>query len=156
MLSFAMPSDFQTARLVLRAPTPADAASLFTHYTSDAEIVRYLPWPRHRTVAETQTMIAQGAKASAADQGHLLVIAEREMPDRPIGLFHFGGESHSVSLGFGLVRRHWGQGYGGEIARAAITWLLRQPDVRRVWAYCDVANLASARVLEQAGLSCEA
>jgi RimJ/RimL family protein N-acetyltransferase len=156
MLSFAMPSGFETERLALRAPGPADAASLFTHYAGDAEIVRYLPWQRHRAVEETRTLIEQGAEASATRYGHLMVIAEREEPDRPIGLFHFGGGEHSVSLGFGLVRHHWGRGYGSEVVSAAVTWLLRQPDVWRVWAYCDIANSASARVLEQAGLNCEA
>jgi ribosomal-protein-alanine N-acetyltransferase len=155
MLSFAMPSDLETDRLALRAPDLADADRLFAHYTSDPEIVRYLPWQRHRAVEETRTLIEQCASASATRNGHLLVIAQREKPDCPIGLLHLSGEVHSVSLGFGLVCQHWGHGYGGEVVSAAVTWLLRQPDVWRVWAYCDIANSASARVLEQAGLTYE-
>jgi [ribosomal protein S5]-alanine N-acetyltransferase len=155
MLSFAMPSDLETERLALRAPDPADADRLFAHYTGDPEIVRYLPWQRHRAVEETRTLIEQCGEASAARIGHLLVMAQREQPDRAIGLLHFSGADHSVSLGFGLLRQHWGQGYGREVASAAVTWLLRQPGVWRAWAYCDIANSASARVLEQAGLSYE-
>jgi ribosomal-protein-alanine N-acetyltransferase len=155
MLSFAMPSDLETERLVLHAPDPADADRLFAHYTSDPEIVRYLPWQRHRAVEETRTLIEQCASASATRNGHLLVIAQREKPDCPIGLLHLSGEAHSVSLGIGLVRQHWGHGYGSKVVSATVTWLLRQPGVWRVWAYCDIANSASAQVLEQAGLSCE-
>jgi RimJ/RimL family protein N-acetyltransferase len=155
MLSFVMPS-VETRRLVLRALDPADTDLLFADYTSDPEIVRYLPWLRHRTVDETRTLIEQCAKASASRSGHLLVIAGRSEPCRPIGLFHFGGEQHSISLGFGLARHCWGRGYGREIVSSAVTWLLRVPEVWRIWAYCDIANSASARVLEQAGLSCEA
>jgi RimJ/RimL family protein N-acetyltransferase len=155
MLPFAMPSDFQTERLVLRAPDPADADSLFAHYTSDREIVRYLPWRRHRDVEETRKLIAQCAEASAAQNGHLLVIVERRDPDRPLGLFHFGGGKHGVSLGFGLVRHHWGNGFASEVVGAAATWALQQPGVWRVWAYCDMANAASVKVMEQAGLTYE-
>lgn len=155
MLSFAMPSDLETERLALRAPGPADADWLFAHYTSAPEIVRYLPWLRHRALQETTTLIVQCAEASAARTGHLLVVVKRQQPNDPIGLLHFGGGQHSVSLGFGLVRHHWGHGYGREVASAAVTWALRQPDVWRVWAYCDIANSASARLLEQAGLSYE-
>jgi [ribosomal protein S5]-alanine N-acetyltransferase len=155
MLSFAMPSDLETERLALRAPDPADADRLFAHYTSDSEIVRYLPWQRHRAVEETRALIEQCALASVTRNGHLLVIVRREKLDCPIGLLHLSGGVHSVSLGFGLVRQHWGHGYGSEVVSMAVTWLLRQPGVWRVWAYCDIANLASARVLEQAGLSYE-
>jgi ribosomal-protein-alanine N-acetyltransferase len=153
MLPFAMPSNLETARLVLRAPDLADADKLFADYTSDPEIVRYLPWQRHETMEETRTMLARCASANRL--GHLMVIARREQPDCPIGLFHFGGTESNVSLGFGLVRQHWHRGYGREIVGAAVNWLLAQPGVWRVWAYCDVANAASARVLEQAGLSFE-
>lgn len=155
MLSFAMPSDIETECLALRAPDPADVDQLFERYTSAPEIVRYLPWQRHRVVEETRTLIEQCASASAARNGHLLVIAKREQPDRPIGLLHLSGEAHSVSLGFGLVRQHWGHGYGSEVASAAVTWVLCQRGVWRVWAYCDIANSGSARVLELAGLSYE-
>jgi ribosomal-protein-alanine N-acetyltransferase len=155
MLPFDTPTEFKTERLALRAPGPADADWLFAHYTSDPEIVRYLPWQRHRAVEETRTLIEQCAEASATRRGHLLVLARREPPDCPLGLLNFGGEEHSVSLGFGMVRRHWGNGYGSEIISAAVQWLLHQPRVWRAWAYCDIANSASVKVLEQAGLTYE-
>ena len=156
MLPFTMPSDLTTERLVLRAPAATDADELFAHYTGDPDIVRYLPWQRHRAVAETMTMIEQGAEASAARHGHLMVIAGRADPDCPIGLLHFGGGGHQISLGFGLVRRQWGKGFGRELVNAAVTWALHQHGIWRVWAYCDVANSASIKVMEQAGLSHEA
>ena len=42
-----------------------------------------------------------------------------------------------------------------EVVRAVADWALAQPEVHRVWAVCDVDNLASARVLEKAGMECE-
>lgn len=33
-----------------------------------------------------------------------------------------------------------------------VDWSLSRPDIYRAWAFCDVANPASARVMEKAGL----
>jgi RimJ/RimL family protein N-acetyltransferase len=34
-------------------------------------------------------------------------------------------------------------------------WVLAQPEIHRVWAVCDVDNLASARVMEKSGMERE-
>lgn len=39
--------------------------------------------------------------------------------------------------------------------RALVEWAVGIPTVYRVWATCDAENLASARVLEKAGLCLE-
>jgi RimJ/RimL family protein N-acetyltransferase len=42
-----------------------------------------------------------------------------------------------------------------EAVRAVAGWALRQPDVYRMFAVCDVENSASARVMEKAGMTRE-
>ena len=59
----------------------------------------------------------------------------------------------AVELGFGVHADHRNQGYASEAARALVFWGLRQPDVGRIIAKCDLANVASVRVLEKAGMS---
>jgi RimJ/RimL family protein N-acetyltransferase len=43
-----------------------------------------------------------------------------------------------------------------EAVQAVVATLLALPEIHRVWAYCDVDNIASARVLEKSGLGWEA
>jgi RimJ/RimL family protein N-acetyltransferase len=62
---------------------------------------------------------------------------------------------HAAEFGFLLNRRYWGKGFATEAAQAIIEWLFSIPSIWRVWATCDTENLASARVLEKAGLSRE-
>jgi ribosomal-protein-alanine N-acetyltransferase len=155
MLPFDKPTAFKSNRLALRPPAATDAGRLFTDYTSDPQIVRWLPWQRHRSVEETSALINQSAEADAARSSYLFAIVSQEDQATPLGLLNFGGNGHCVSLGFGLVRYSWGRGYAKEVARAAVEWLLCQPPVWRVWAYCDTENTASVRVLEQAGMTCE-
>ena len=52
------PESFQTARLLLRKPAPADAEAIFRRYSSDPEVTRYLSWPNHNSVRDTQAFIA--------------------------------------------------------------------------------------------------
>jgi RimJ/RimL family protein N-acetyltransferase len=61
----------------------------------------------------------------------------------------------SMDIGYVLARAYWGRGYVPEAARSVVDWGLSQDGIFRVWALCDVDNLASARVLEKIGMSRE-
>jgi RimJ/RimL family protein N-acetyltransferase len=63
-----------------------------------------------------------------------------------------GGE---IEIGYGLAEPYRGRGLGGELVRGLSRHLLRQPDVRRVVASTDPANLPSRRALERAGFRLE-
>jgi RimJ/RimL family protein N-acetyltransferase len=42
-----------------------------------------------------------------------------------------------------------------EALKTLIAWALKQEEIYRIWAVCDVDNLASARVMEKAGMQLE-
>jgi [ribosomal protein S5]-alanine N-acetyltransferase len=54
-----------------------------------------------------------------------------------------------------LARPTWGQGLMTEALSEVVGWALRQPGIWRIGDVCDVENLASARVMEKAGLERE-
>ena len=62
---------------------------------------------------------------------------------------------HAADLGYVLARCLWGRSLMGEAVDSVVAWAAQLPGVFRVWAVCDTANLASARVLEKAGLDRE-
>jgi len=57
-----------------------------------------------------------------------------------------------VTTGYAIAPDHWGGGYATEATRAIVDLAAGLDGVYRVWAFCDVDNRASARVLEKAGL----
>jgi hypothetical protein len=57
------PRELQTARLTLAAPRPVDADAMFERYASDPGVTRYLGWPRHQSIAETQRFVAFSSAA---------------------------------------------------------------------------------------------
>ncbi len=142
-----------TARLRLRPPCRADAEAIFEEYASDAEITRYLPWGPHTHLDGVRAFLTTLEKDDAASD--LFWAITLAGTDRTVGAIDARLAGHRVELGWVLARRLWGRGLMTEAVRGLGDWLFARAGVERVWAVCDVDNLASRRVMEKAGLEIE-
>lgn len=149
-----LPDTFETARLRLRSPRLEDAAAMFDGWTSDPECTRYLIWRPHQSVHETVEFLQRALQGTEPELGRPWLI-ERRDTGRIIGMIDLRLRDGVGDIGYVYRRDAWGHGFASEAARAVIDLGLAQPGVFRVWATCDVDNLASARVLEKAGMSRE-
>jgi RimJ/RimL family protein N-acetyltransferase len=137
--------DLTTDRLVLR-PWPADEAAAVVagerrpHWAAD--------YP-----ADGERVIA-GIIAGHPERphGHRLII-EREtgLTVGGIGL-KWPPTDGAVEFGYGIVPSRRRRGYITEAVRALVAHALTLPEVIRVYATVDPANVPSVRVLEKAGL----
>lgn len=148
------PTHIETARLILRKPVVEDTPRIYEAYANDAEVTRYLTWRPHHTLADGEEPAAHRLAAWETDEYFCWVITLRDDGEL-IGMISIRPVEWRVDLGYVLGRRWWGQGYMTEAARAVVDYLLSEREVFRVWAVCDVENLASARVLEKAGMQFE-
>lgn len=146
---------WETARLRLRRPKAEDAAPIFSGYATDPEVTRYLVWKPHKSVAETEEHVRRCAADWAARREYVYAITVRDEGDAPVGAIALRGGGHAVAFGFVLSRLYWGRGIATEALRVLLDWSLTQPGIWRASAFCDVDNLASARVLEKAGMNLE-
>lgn len=147
------PETFSTERLLLRRPRTSDAAAIY-EYASDPEVTRYMVWRTATELRETVEVLA--TRASLWETGAEFCWVFTIPPqDRAIGTISCRLQETTADFGFVLNRRYWGQGYATEAAQAIVDWALSLPCIKRVWATCDVDNLASARVLEKVGLVLE-
>ncbi len=151
----AIPREIATARLRLRAPRVDDAEIAFARWTSDAEVARYMSWRRHESVADTRAWLAAMVSAWTHGGAHIAWIIELNEDTGPIGAVGLTVDGHRVSVGYALARDHWRQGFATEATAAVVAVAIELPGVHRVWAYCDVDNPASARVMEKAGMVSE-
>jgi RimJ/RimL family protein N-acetyltransferase len=136
-------------RVTLRVPTVADADALFVRVASDPEVTRYLTWSPHPDVGETHRVITE--LFNVGDETTWLI--ELRDGSGPIGTCGWRRtRRHSVELGYCLGRRWWGQGYMSDVLALLIDEARRDPAVYRIFAYCHVDNIGSARVLERSGL----
>ena len=150
-----LPPGIQTARLILRPIEAGDADAIFDGYAQDSEVTRYMTWRPHRTISDAHAFIAVCLTTprelsltyaiTGRSDGQLRGVFELRRP-----------AAYRLGYGYVLARRFWGQGLMSEALTAAVEWALAQSDVWRIGDVCDVDNLASARVMEKAGMTREA
>jgi RimJ/RimL family protein N-acetyltransferase len=144
----------ETQRLILRRPRLEDAPIIFERYHRDNEVSRYLQWRPASGIDQTNTFLERCQAAWESGESFPLVITPKG-DERPIGMIELRSRGHSVNIGYVLARAYWNHGYMTETLCKVVEWVLTQPGVYRVWAVCDVENIASARVLEKAGFQRE-
>ena len=138
---------FSTDRLILRRPVPNDAEAVFA-YASDSEVMRYLPRLPSTDIAESRAFLERCERVWETHEALVWAITLNQGMSL-IGMIEGRLSAHGVELGYVLNRPWWGNGYMTEAAGPVIEWALGEPDVHRVWAYTDVDNQASQRVLER-------
>ena len=60
-----------------------------------------------------------------------------------------------ADIGYELAPEYWNQGYATEAAKAMVRFGFRELGLHRISSWCIADNVASARVLEKAGLRLE-
>ncbi len=150
------PDTFRTDRLLARRPRVEDAEAVFAAYASDPEVTRFLSWRCYTALEPLRQFLRQTIVTWETDDGgHYAWLLCRHGNDTPIGSIGVGLGLHGAAVGYVLGRPHWGRGLMTEALRYVAAWALAQPPLFRVWAFCDTENLASARVMEKAGLAFE-
>jgi ribosomal-protein-alanine N-acetyltransferase len=154
-MSLLAPLVIETPRLVLSPPAPADAEAMFHRYAADAEVVRYLSWPRHQTVADTEQFLAFSATTWQRDGvGPYLIWLQAD--GRLVGSTGLDLEhGRQASTGYVLAKDAWGQGYASE-ALTAMVDLAADLGLARIYALCHPHHRASQHVLEKGGLERDA
>jgi ribosomal-protein-alanine N-acetyltransferase len=145
------PKTITTGRLLLRAPRLADAPAIFETYARDPQVTRYLVWEPHANVHETEQFLSYCELLWATGKDFPYAITLNDA-DQLIGMFGLHLMDMKCEVGYALARPYWGQGYMTEALRTVIDWAFTEPEFYRVQAFCDVDNLASARVMEKAGM----
>lgn len=146
----------ETERLILRKLRAEDDEAVFA-YASDPEVARYVGWDVHRSIEDSRAYIdvtlesyANGDPASwgieTRDTGTLIGAA---------GFFNWDLTHARAEFGYSLRRRYWNLGYTTEAALAMIDFGFTTMELNRIEAQCAPSNVASARVMEKAGMSYE-
>lgn len=147
------PATFATARLTGRMPRVDDGPALFSAYASDPEVTRYLSWRPYDRVEPLTAFLRECVAHWEKADGHLAWLLCLKGTDTPIGsiglTFEGGGKA---MFGYVLAKKFWGHGFAAEALASLVTWSLAQPTLYRAWAFCDVENNASVRVMEKAGM----
>jgi ribosomal-protein-alanine N-acetyltransferase len=148
------PEIIETSRLRLHRPTAGDAPEILARYASDPDVTRFVAWPRHQTIADSEFFVKfSDAEWARWPTGPYLVRSKTD--GTLLGSTGLTFESQTVaSTGYVFAKDAWGNGYATETVRAMID-LARTLSVQRLYAMCHSDHNASARVLEKTGFTRE-
>lgn len=147
------PATFGTARLFARPPRADDGPTVLTAYASDPEVTRYLVWPAYDRVEPLNVFLRECIANWEKGEGHLAWLLCLKGTNTPIGSLGVTVSPRGRALfGYALGRKFWGHGFAAEALTYGVEWALAQPAIYRAWAFCDVENPASVRVMEKAGM----
>ena len=137
---------------MLTPPGSGDAGAIFSRYAGDSEVTKYLGWPRHQTVADTQAFVAFSvAEWERAGAGPYLIWARDD--GRLLGGtgLQIEGAGEAIT-GYVLAKDAWGHGYATESLTAMVD-VARAIGVALLSALCHPDHRASSRVLEKCGFT---
>jgi len=144
---------FHTPRLSIRLLTMADLDFFFA-LQSDPEMMRYIRPPEpDREVIRDKIVFLEKYAGDFPGLGSL--VAHWKTTGRPAasGVIRHSEylPGNDLEIGYMVLRENWGQGLGTEIARGLSDYAFSRFEAPRVVAYTDPENVASQRVLENAG-----
>lgn len=144
-----LPDSIKTERMTLRAFSPDDVDAVL-EYSDDPEWSQFqqVPSPFSRSDAEKRV-----AELIARDRNTQPTWA-MTLDDEVIGIVRLSFEcDHRIAvLGYGVQKKHWGEGLSGEAARSVVDHAFaKYEQLRRIRAQTDLRNVRSIRVLEKLG-----
>lgn len=148
------PETIQTTRLLLRKPLPGDVSAVLRGYAHDPDVTRYLTWKPDQSLEEISAFVDRALNAWERGSIYTWALTLRDS-GRLIGMIDARIDAYMVNIGYVIAQEYWNRGYATEALKAVLAWTDTQEDVERVWAVCAVANPASARVMEKAGMERE-
>ncbi|MBN1813150.1 MAG: GNAT family N-acetyltransferase [Anaerolineae bacterium] len=147
----------ETERLILREFEESDLQAI-QEYASDPKVVRYMGWgpnSEEDTRAFLKRAFEQRSKQPRVEYGLAIILKTENRPIGSGGITIDNPDHKEAELGYCFNRRFWGQGYATEAARAFIAFGFEELGLHRIYATCDPANVASARVMEKIGMQRE-
>lgn len=148
------PDRVDCGETLLRRLRPSDAGAVFSRYAADPEVTRWLTFRTHERPEDAQDFCA--VTHAEWEAGNTFTYALVEPGDDALfGTISVRIEGFHAAFGYAIARDRWGRGHGSRALTALVDLALGQPGIFRAWAFCDVANPASGRVMEKAGMTFE-
>jgi len=141
-----------TERLLLREFAAEDLDDVHA-YASDMDTVRFMEWgPNTPEISRERLRLTLEEQAvwPRREVNLAVEVVERK---RVIGSVRLGFDGNGgAEVGYVFGSPWWGNGYGYEAASAMLTTAFEALGLHRIWASCDVRNVASFALLEKLGM----
>lgn len=147
----------ETDRLILRAFRREDGEPMFRNWASDPEVTRFLTWPTHGSAEVSGRVVGSWAERYGEEACYQWAIELKELgePIGSISAVKMDERTESVTVGYCIGRRWWGQGITPEALKAVIAFFFEEVGANSVNACHDSGNPNSGRVMKKCGMTYE-
>ena len=155
MIVLNLPEHTHTERLSLHRLRYEDAEEIFYTYASKSEVTRFVSWPTHLSLRDTNSFLRYAVNAWDSGTDYSFAVRLRES-NRLIGSIGVINENGKLQFGYVFSPTQWNKGYATEVCLHVMSLLRNQQGVYRIQSFVDAENLSSAKVLIKSGLVEEA
>lgn len=153
------PEQFETERLLIRAPRPGDGAMLYEAVMESLEDLKpWMPWAHHDIAPESEEGIARRMHANFVAREDLpLFILKKDSGEfvGGTGLHRFDWNVPRFEIGYWVRTRFGGKGYITEAAAGVANFAFEKLYAERVEIHVDERNERSWRVAERLNFKLE-
>lgn len=147
----------ETDRLILRPFKKEDAIEMYNNWATDEQVTRYVTWPPHKSLDESENIINLWIKENKNIENYhwAIEIKEDNSVIGTIGLLGVDNRNENSELGYCISKDYWNKGITTEAASSVINYALKEVGFTRITARHQIGNDASGRVMEKCGLTYE-
>jgi len=153
---FADLPELETERLLLRKMSLDDAGDVF-EFSKDPEVFKFTGGKVHQTIKDSEEFLKEIFEKYKSREiiawGMLHKEHNRLIGD--CGFIKWDTSQAKAELDYLLSKEYWNQGLMTEAVKRVIGFGFEEMRLNRIQAICEVANIASARVMEKAGMQFE-
>jgi ribosomal-protein-alanine N-acetyltransferase len=149
--------ELETARLVLRRFTLADAEPVYTNWAHDKEVTKYLTWKAHHDVNATKAVLADWVSKYDKPDFYQWAIALKTS-NKPIGSISVVQQRDAIKMvhiGYCIGKQWWGQGIVSEALSRLIKFFFEEVGINRIESRHDPRNPNSGKVMAKCGMRYE-
>lgn len=142
----------ETERLILRPLVVADAQEIYTNWSSDPEVARFMRWSTHENVDVTKEWLKEVERNTDSDTIYDWGFV-RKADNKLIGsggLYYDKGKK-GFELGYNIMRDCWHQGYTSEAAATIVEFAFQTLGESKLYACHAIDNPNSGKVMEKVG-----
>lgn len=147
----------ETERLILRKFKLIDVEDMYNNWANDDDVTRYITWATHKSMEDTEKVVAEYVNDSVRDNYYhwCIVLKETNEAVGSIGAFRLYDDLELFEVGYCIGKRFWNKGITTEAMNAILKFFFEEVGVNRIEARHDTKNPASGKVMSKSGLQLE-
>lgn len=153
-MNYTGTTELHTDRLVLRRFTLNDAPEMFGNWASDPEVTKYLTWPAHRDISDTQAILKLWEAEYSGESFFQWAIVFNGECIGSISVVNLIDDYLRLAhIGYCIGKKWWHKGITTEALRRVMEFLFEEVGVNCVQSRHDPRNPNSGAVMKKCGMT---